>query len=152
VTLTLQEVSDRLEIAETVTRYSYGLDQRLWSEWDLAFTPDATIDYSFWGIDPCTPGELRALLSASDPVRISGQHLLSNQLIWLDGDAARVHTEYDLTGLVRADRPGFARRNRGGGWYEDQLRRTPEGWRITARRGTGKWSLQDEIPWTAASG
>ncbi|MCW2621401.1 MAG: hypothetical protein JWL64_1003 [Frankiales bacterium] len=147
MTLTQQEISDRLEIADAVTRYSHGLDQRIWSEWDLAFTPDAVIDYSTWGIDPCTPAELRARLSANDPTRISGQHLLSNQLVWLDGDAARSHTEYDLTSLSRTDRPGFARRNRGGGTYEDQLRRTADGRRIVHRVGRGKWSAQDEIPW-----
>jgi hypothetical protein len=91
---------------------------------------------------------LRALFSANDDSRISGQHLLSNQLVWLDGDTARSYVEFNLTTLARAERPGVARRVRGGGSYEDALQRTPEGWRITRRRGHGKWSLQDEIPWT----
>ncbi|WP_168217852.1 hypothetical protein [Occultella kanbiaonis] len=33
MTLTLQEISDRVEITDTITRYSYGLDQRIWPEW-----------------------------------------------------------------------------------------------------------------------
>jgi hypothetical protein len=148
VPLTLSEISDRLEITDAVTRYSYGLDQRIWSEWDLAFIPDAIIDYSFWGFDPCTPAQLRAALSANDPTRISGQHLLSNQLIWLDGDDARSHADFNLTTLARTEREGFARRNRAGGSYEDTLRRTADGWRITHRRGTGKWSVQEDIAWT----
>lgn len=66
MTLSALEISDRLEITDAVTRYSYGLDQRLWQEWDLAFTADAVIDYSFWNIAPCSPADLRALLSAND--------------------------------------------------------------------------------------
>jgi SnoaL-like domain len=149
MTLSLQEISDRIEIAETVNRYSYGLDQRIWSEWDLAFLPDAIVDFSFWGMAPCSPQELRAIFSANDAARISGQHLLSNQVIWLDGDTARTHTEFNLSTLARSDRDGFARRNRGGGSYEDQLVRTEAGWRIKHHRGTGKWALQDEIPWSS---
>jgi hypothetical protein len=149
MTLIAQEISDRLEIADAITRYSYGLDQRIWSEWDLAFTPDAVIDYSFWGIEPCSPAELRARLSGNDATRINGQHLLSNQMIWLDGDSARAHTEFSLATLARAEREGFANFNRGGGSYSDQLVRTPAGWRITHRRGLGKWSRQEEVPWTA---
>jgi hypothetical protein len=147
MTLTLQEISDRLEIADVVIRYSHGLDQRIWSEWDLAFTPDAVIDFYFWGLEPCSPAELRERFSAHDATRISGQHLVHNQLIWLDGDTARSQVEFDFTTLARSDTPGYATRNRGGGRYEDDLVRTTGGWRITRRRGIGKWNHQDRIPW-----
>jgi hypothetical protein len=140
-------MSDRLEIIETVTRYSYGLDQRIWSEWDLAFTPEAVIDFSYWGLEPCRPTELRERFAKNDGVRISGQHLLSNQIIWLDGDTARSHAEFTLTTLAHSETTGFADRNLGGGFYEDRLRRTTAGWRITHRRGVGKWHYQDRIPW-----
>jgi hypothetical protein len=147
MTLTLQQISDRLDITDAVTRYSYGLDQRIWSEWDLAFTPDAVIDFSDFGIAPCGYAELRTLLSANDATRISGQHLLSNQMIWLDGDTARSHVEYSLATMARSDTPGQATRNRGGGWYDDHLLRTPAGWRISYRRGHGKWFTQELVPW-----
>jgi hypothetical protein len=147
VTLSIEEISDRIEISDDVTRYSYGLDQRKWSEWDLAFSPDAVIDFALWGIEPCSPAELQKRFRANDTRRISGQHLLSNQVVWLDGDAARSHVEYNLTTLTRSDTEGFADRNRGGGYYEDQLTRTSAGWRIRYRRGIGKWHVQDQIPW-----
>ena len=147
MTLSVQDISDRLEITDAVTRYSYGLDQRLWNEWDLAFTEDAIIDFSFWGMEPASPASFRTLFSANDATRISGQHLLSNQLIWLDGDAARSHAEFNLTTLSRGEKPGFASRVRGGGYYEDELVRTEAGRRITLHRGVGKWTHLDEIPW-----
>jgi hypothetical protein len=146
VSLSLRDVTDRLEIADTVTRYSYGLDQRKWEEWDRVFSADAIVDFSFWGIECSTPAELRSLFSADDATRISGQHLLSNQLIWLRGDSAHSYVEFNLTTVARSNRPGIAQRSRGGGPYEDELARTSEGWRIVHRRGTGKWSSHDEIP------
>jgi SnoaL-like domain len=145
--LSLQDISDRLEITDAVTRYSYGLDQRRWQEWDRAFTADAIIDFSFWGLEPASPADFRKLFSANDSTRISGQHLLSNQLIWLEGDTARTHAEFNLTTLSRSEEPGLAHRVRGGGYYEDELVRTADGWRIRLHRGIGKWTHQDEIPW-----
>jgi SnoaL-like domain len=150
MTATWQELADRLDITDTVTRYSYGIDQRIWSEWDQAFTSDAVIDFSFWGIEACRPAQLRERFSSGDAARISGQHLLSNQLIWIDGDTARSHVEFTMTTLARSDDPAQAIRNSGGGWYEDELVRTSAGWRIRRRRGLGKWHVQDTIAWNAA--
>lgn len=146
--LTPQQISDRLEIAEAVTRYSYGLDQRIWSEWNLAFTADAIIDFSFFGLEPTSPDQLRELFSSGDATRIAGQHLLANQIIWVDRDSARSHAEFTMTTLTRSETPDIATCNQAGGWYEDQLRRTDVGWRIFHRRGFGKWHQQDTIPWT----
>ena len=149
MTMTIQEISDRLEIQETITRYSYGLDQRLWEQWDLAFTPDAVIDFSPVGLEEYTLAGARAFLSGSDPIRIAGQHLLSNTIITLDGDTAKARSEYTLFTLVRTDEPGRARHGSGGGWYEDDLRRTEVGWRIVRRAAFAKWHKAETIDWNA---
>ena len=44
--LSLQEISDRLEIQDLLTRYSFAIDQRDWDALDSVFTEDARIDYS----------------------------------------------------------------------------------------------------------
>lgn len=146
MTLTLQEISDRLEISETITRYSYGLDQRRWEEWDLAFTDDAVIDFSAFGLAPVAPAELRKTFSQGDPVRISGQHLLSNIVIRLDGDTASTHAEFTMVTLARIEGTELVRRARAGGWYEDQLVRTEVGWRIRRHTGYGKWNQFEVVP------
>ena len=146
MTLTLQEISDRLEITETITRYSYGLDQRRWEEWDLAFTEDAVIDFSAFGMATHSPAELRKIFSQGDPVRISGQHLLSNIVIRLDGDTATTHAEFTMVTLARVEGTDLVRRARAGGWYEDQLVRTGAGWRITRHAGYGKWNQFEAVP------
>jgi hypothetical protein len=47
--LPLQEISDRLEIQDLLSRYSYAIDDRDWDRLDAIFTPDAVIDYSETG-------------------------------------------------------------------------------------------------------
>src|SRR6478735_6767352 len=103
MTLTLQAISDRIEITDTLTRYSYGLDQRLWGEWDLAFTDDAVIDFSAFGMSTHSPAELREIFSQGDALRISGQHLLSNIVIRLDRDTAETHAEFTMVTLARVE-------------------------------------------------
>jgi hypothetical protein len=147
MTLSIQEISDRLEIQETITRYSYGLDQRLWEQWDLAFTPDAVIDFSPVGLQEYSPAEARAFLSGNDALRITGQHLLSNSIITLDGDSATARSEYTLFTVGKTDDPGRARLGSGGGWYDDDLRRTDAGWRIVRRAAHSKWIKSETIDW-----
>ena len=60
--LTLEEISDRLEIQALMTRYSNAIDQRAWDRLDEVFTPDAWIDYrAMGGIDGRYP-EVKAWL------------------------------------------------------------------------------------------
>jgi hypothetical protein len=50
--LSLQEISDRLEIQQLLVDYSTALDQRRFDDLDAVFTPDAYIDYrAMGGID-----------------------------------------------------------------------------------------------------
>jgi 3-phenylpropionate/cinnamic acid dioxygenase small subunit len=150
MTLTLQEISDRMEITDAITRYSYGLDHRQWDEWDLAFSPDAVVDFSRVGMErEYTPAELREIFSAGDPNRISGQHLITNIMIWLDGDTARARADFSLNTLGKSDTEGMARFAHGGGWYTDELVRTADGWRIARRSADMKWMRVGEIPWPA---
>ena len=41
------EISDRLEIADVLTRYTRAIDAGEWDRLDTVFTPDADIDYTF---------------------------------------------------------------------------------------------------------
>ena len=50
--LSLQELSDRIEIQELIIRYSNAIDRRDFDGLDSVFTPDAYIDYrALGGID-----------------------------------------------------------------------------------------------------
>ena len=50
--LSLEEISDRLEIQQLLVDYSTAIDQRRFDDLDKVFTPDAYIDYrALGGID-----------------------------------------------------------------------------------------------------
>lgn len=142
-----RQVADRLEIQDAVTRYSHGLDQRLWEQWDLAFTPDAIIDYRPVGLGEFTLAEARNYFTAGDPQRYTGQHLVANTLIDLAGDTAKARSEYTFFTFARTDDPAKALRTSGGGWYDDDLIRTDVGWRMTRRTMGLKWVVTDTIDW-----
>ncbi|MGH3307414.1 MAG: nuclear transport factor 2 family protein, partial [Nocardioides sp.] len=42
----LQELSDRQEIVDLITRYTRAVDTRSWDDLDRVFTEDAVLDYS----------------------------------------------------------------------------------------------------------
>ena len=46
MTMSLQEISDRMEIQDLLVSYSYALEAHNWDALDDVFTPDALIDYS----------------------------------------------------------------------------------------------------------
>ena len=49
VVLSLEEISDRLEIQQLLVDYSTAIDTRRFDDLDLVFTPDAYIDYRAMG-------------------------------------------------------------------------------------------------------
>jgi hypothetical protein len=68
------------------------------------------------------------------------QHLIGGHDVRIDGDIARTRCQVAAT-LRRSGRP--PRIYRMGGWYEDELARRPEGWRITGRVAHGLWQDGD---------
>lgn len=145
----LEELRDRIEIEAALRNYAYGLDERRWEAWDLAFAADAIIDFGPMGGNRETPAEMRARLSKPDPKRLFAQHPLVNTIIDLDGDDATAYSDYLLETGKLGDEDGEIVRVSGGGSYVDQLRRTADGWRITSRLVSMKWRetrrVKDEI-------
>ena len=61
--LSLEEISDRMEIQQLLVDYSTAIDQRRFDDLDRVFTPDAYIDYrALGGIDGRYP-EVKEWLS-----------------------------------------------------------------------------------------
>jgi 3-phenylpropionate/cinnamic acid dioxygenase small subunit len=150
----LQAIADRLAIEDVLTQYSYGVDTRNWAAWDECFTSDAMCDFTSQGMGRLTPPELKEVLTRSDPIRISSQHLVSNFRIQVDGDHATARSEMLCASTWRSDVPGQARLSRSGGWYDDELVRTARGWRIAQRTCTVNWlqfhDIPEQIPWAQA--
>jgi hypothetical protein len=135
--LSLEEISDRLEIQQLLVAYSTAIDTRQFDDLARVFTPDAYIDYrAMGGIDGHFP-EVKAWLEQVLPNFPAYSHMLGNFDVTITGDTA-VSRTLCFNPMVlpngseaAADAPSqvlFC-----GLWYEDEFTRTAEGWRMTRR-------------------
>src|SRR5271166_5731820 len=84
--LTVQEISDRLEIQQLMIDYSSAIDQRDYDRLDDVFTLDAYIDYrAMGGIDGRYP-EVKAWLKPALAVFPHYCHMIGNMSIRVTGD------------------------------------------------------------------
>jgi hypothetical protein len=131
--LSLQELSDRIEIDDLLIRYTRAIDQKDWKLLDTVFTPDAEVDYvSSGGIKGSYPEARAWLEKALAPFPIT-LHYVTNSEVTLSGDRASARTAvYNPMFSKNAD--GSLHHFAVGAWYVDELVRTPAGWRIAKRR------------------
>ena len=130
--LSLQEVSDRIEIDDLLIRYAKAIDTQDYELLDTCFLPDADVDYvSSGGIAGKYP-EVRIWLEKALSIFSVTLHSLSNSEIELDGDRARGRTLVTNPMCIRDD-AGKQSIFTVYAYYEDELVRTPEGWRIAKR-------------------
>ncbi len=131
--LTLQEISDRIEIQELLVRYSHAVDTRNWEMYENVFTPDAFIDYTCFGGPAGTVTEIRAFLEMAMPNFQSFQHMIANTVLdFVDADHVKSRTICHNP-MVMDIGEGKQHVFYCGLWYVDDLVRTSDGWRIAAR-------------------
>lgn len=139
--LSQQEISDRLELMDLMVRYSHAVDTRSWNTFDELFTADATIDYTAFGGPSGTVGEIKDYLASTLATFPAFQHLVSNPMLTIDGDAATGRTMcFNPMAVSRPE--GEAGENKVffcGLWYLDRFVRTTDGWRIAERSEEKSW-------------
>lgn len=127
----MTERDDRQDICELLVRYATGIDRRDWPLFRTVFTADCELDYgeigSWTGVDAVAGFMERVHALAGHTL-----HRLTNHAITVDGDKATARTYID--GLI------MAADNVSGvnaiGFYDDEIVRTADGWRIARRRYT----------------
>ncbi len=137
--MTLQDISDRLEIQDLLVRYCYALDRSDWPAFDNLFTADAVLDYTAFGGPRAGVREMAAFLRAALESMLGAQHTISTTLIELDGDRATASS----AGLVPMRLGGDSGNPDillNGLWYHDVLVRTAAGWRIAQRIQEKSWA------------
>jgi 3-phenylpropionate/cinnamic acid dioxygenase small subunit len=136
--LSLQEISDRLQIQDLLARYALAIDNKDWALLDTCFVPDAEIDYTSTGGKKGNYPEVRRWLAEVLAPFAYTMHCIGNTSLELDGDCAHART-YLWNPM------GFQRPDGGLHWfsvaahYVDEFVRTESGWRIRNRvqeRGT----------------
>ena len=121
----LQELADRQEITDLLTRYAKAVDRKDWDLYRSVFTPDADLDYTSAG---GIAGDLEAQAKWLEEALAQfprTQHMVANIDIAFSGpDAATVEAMFHNP-MVMGDKSSFVT----GGWYHHEVVRTPEGWR-----------------------
>ena len=111
----MTETDPRLDISDLLVRYATGIDRRDWPLFRTVFTDDCELDYgevgTWKGVDAVTD-----FMEQTHAMAGRTMHRLTNQAITVDGDK-----QAGVNAL---------------GFYDDEIVRTPEGWRIARRRFT----------------
>ena len=128
--LSLQEISDRLEIQQLLVAYSTAIDQRRFDDLDAVFTPDAYIDYRATGGIDGRFAEVKKWLVEVLPNFPAYSHLIGNFDIRIDGDTATSRTICFNPMVFNEEQKQILFV---GIWYVDELVRTAAGWRLTRR-------------------
>lgn len=128
--LSIEEISDRLEIQQLLIDYSTAIDQRRFDDLDAVFTSDAYIDYRAAGGIAGQFPEVKAWLSEVLPNFPAYYHMLGNVDVRVTGDTATSRAICFNPMVMGSDQEQiyFV-----GIWYLDEFVRTPQGWRMSRR-------------------
>ena len=131
-----QEIPDKQHIRELQNRYSYAIDSGHYDELDGMFTPDATYHFVTGSTDNIEALK-KTIQDALQPLT-SSQHINGNQWADIEGDRATAGCYFTVHMFKEgvADGEHFEM----GGRYDDELLRTPDGWRFTSRTISILWS------------
>jgi hypothetical protein len=122
---------ERQDINELLVRYATGIDRRDWALFRTLFTEDCELDYgeigTWKGIDA-----VAEFMEKSHAAAGPTMHRMSNAVIAVDGDRAGARTYVDALILFGDSGSGV----NAIGYYDDDMVRTDNGWRIARRRFT----------------
>ena len=127
----LAEISDRLEIADVITRYTRAIDTGDWDRLDSVFTPDADIDYVQSGGIHDTYAAVKPWLAEMLPIFFPHRmHTIGQvDVPWTPGaDELEVCAYFDNP-MPMDDGQGGTKIVEVGGIYHHTMVRTPDGWR-----------------------
>jgi 3-phenylpropionate/cinnamic acid dioxygenase small subunit len=130
--LSIQEISDRIQINDLLTRYTVAIDTKDWALLDTCFTPDAHVDYTTSGGTKGPYPEVRAWLEKALAAFPMTQHFISNTTVTIEGDRAKSRT-YVINPMGFPKEDGSLHIFTVGAYYNDELVFTDEGWRIAER-------------------
>ena len=132
-------VEDTLAIHELIARYAHVVDSGDYDALDQLFTADAQIDFAAFGGPVGSVTEIKQFLTASLGIFRRTQHMMGLPLVRVDGDRAQARTSCNNPMVI--DDAGGTKVWLIGLWYDDELERTPDGWRFAARRQERCYSI-----------
>jgi ketosteroid isomerase-like protein len=137
---TAEEVADRLAIQDLIGRYAVIVDSGDFDALDDLFTPDPVIDFSTFNGPVGGLAEIKTFLGASLPFFTRTQHMMGLPLIDIDGDTAHARTSCNNP-MISTKPDGTVSVWLIGLWYDDDLLRTEDGWRFSARNQIRSYTI-----------
>jgi 3-phenylpropionate/cinnamic acid dioxygenase small subunit len=122
----------RQDITDVLVRYASGIDRRDWQLFRSCFADDCEADYGDIGLWRSGDEITDFMREMHEPLGPT-MHRITNQVIELRGDDEATARSY-VDALVMG--PGDGSANRVDGYYDDELVRGRDGWRIARRRFT----------------
>jgi hypothetical protein len=129
--ISMTEYEDKTAILEILNLYGFALDAHQWQLFDLVFTEDVIAEFGPAGAAWKGLPEFKRSFAEFHDRLDSHQHTMMGQLVHVDGDQANAFS-YGNWLLVREAAEGGSTWL-GTGWYDDELVRTDQGWRIQHR-------------------
>lgn len=139
---------DTTAIIQLLNLYGFAVDAQRWELFERIFTPDVEADFgatAHWYDLDSFKRDFAVFHHPFD----STQHSMMNHLVQVDGDSANALTNGTWR-LLRKAADGNPLWD-GSGWYDDELVRTEQGWRIRHRTcrivwWTGNPQVNETIP------
>jgi hypothetical protein len=146
----LRSLLDRAAISDVVHAYATGLDRRDWTLYRSIFTDTIEMDFQSVGL---RPGPYDADRWVADAKRLfagfkATQHTSSNHVHTLNGDRAtcisNMQAEHFVAREPNDDLEDGADRWTIGGYYINDLVRTPDGWKLSEITLNVTWQTGNE--------
>ena len=122
---------DKAAIIEVMNLYGFALDAQQWELFDRIFTPDIKAEFGPAGAVWSDLATFKRAFAAFHSTLDNHQHTMMGHLVHVDGDKAYAFS-YGNWLLVREAAIGGPQWL-GTGWYDDELVRSDQGWRIRRR-------------------
>jgi len=135
----LQWLVDRAEITDLVLDFARCVDDRDMIKYAENFTEDGELVLHAIHLK----GREQILSIPGFPPEWAAHHLIGNILIDIDGDVAHTRTYVVATHVFDPATPSDTAQ--AGGWYLQDLRRTPDGWRFTRAEVRTVWETEKPL-------
>lgn len=127
----MSEFEDKAEIIEKLNLYAFALDSHSWDLFEQVFTDDIRTELGPASAAWTSRDQLIEAFDLFHRTLDGHAHLMMGHLVHVDGDKAYSFT-YGTWLLIRYAAEGGPTWT-GTGWYDDELVRTDNGWRIKHR-------------------
>ena len=133
-------LQDRIAISDVLHAYCRAIDTRDWALLETVFAADIEADFRSFAGREVVRGRDNWLPAIRKTVGglTATQHLTGNHVIVLDRDSATLRADLQAVHILQNERGDGEYTV--GGWYDIELSRLPEGWRIRRYKLTVSWA------------